>query len=221
MYGNFKVAIFDLDGVIANTEDKKISKVKRFMKSKFKLEITKKQINSKYKCISPLEFFVKIQNDYKVDFVIDDHLIREFIFSIEDIDTNEIIEIEGAKNVLKILKENKYKIGISSGSSKNFIKKVIASLDLAAFIDVYCSSEEVAEGKPSPLVFLESLSRINDLFRIKILPKECIVFEDSKNGISAAKKAGMFCIGLTGDNNINLLSGADKCIQNFSELNIC
>jgi beta-phosphoglucomutase-like phosphatase (HAD superfamily) len=67
--------------------------------------------------------------------------------------------------------------------------------------------------KPSPKPYLETAKRLG------INLKECLVFEDSENGVKSAKSADMFCIGVNiGNYNTQNLKDADKVIFSFKEL---
>jgi beta-phosphoglucomutase-like phosphatase (HAD superfamily) len=57
------------------------------------------------------------------------------------------------------------------------------------YIQVYVSGGDVACNKPAPDVYLKAAEIL------KVKPFECVAIEDSPTGISAAKSAGMFCIG--------------------------
>ena len=77
----------------------------------------------------------------------------------------------------------------------------------------------------SPEVWADDSPRIHLLRKllekIGISPANCIVFEDSPNGLLAAKRAGMYCVVIQSDNEIlKELSGADYLIQSFREITL-
>jgi beta-phosphoglucomutase-like phosphatase (HAD superfamily) len=76
------------------------------------------------------------------------------------------------------------------------------------------SGEDFPQSKPDPAIFLHAAS-------LSITPKEnCIVIEDSTNGVKAAKAAGLFCVGYNSHNSkMQDLSNADLVINHFNELN--
>ena len=81
------------------------------------------------------------------------------------------------------------------------------------FFDVKVSGEEVENSKPAPDIFLRAAQLLN------IRPEECLVFEDSRNGVVAAKAAGMQCIAFYNPNSGQQdLSRADKIIESFTEV---
>lgn len=104
---------------------------------------------------------------------------------------DKILFTEGPKKMyyveelLQYLVDKNYKIAVASSSDLNIIKNNLEKTNLVKYIDVVASGEEVKNGKPAPDIFLLAASRL------EVLPKECIVLEDSKSGILAAKAAGM------------------------------
>ncbi len=84
----------------------------------------------------------------------------------------------------------RYPLAVASSSPAVLIGFVLAQLDLTTFFHATASSDEVTHGKPSPDVYLLACERLG------ILPSEATAFEDSGNGILAAKKAGLRVIAV-------------------------
>ena len=95
--------------------------------------------------------------------------------------------IELIPAVAKIAEENRGKVpmAVASGSSREGVEKTLQTLGISDWFDEVVSSNEVANGKPAPDIFLEAALRIG------IAPKDCVVFEDARSGIIAARAAGM------------------------------
>jgi beta-phosphoglucomutase-like phosphatase (HAD superfamily) len=76
------------------------------------------------------------------------------------------------------------------------------------------SAEEVGgEGKPSPAIYLYTAQRLG------VDPARCVVAEDSRNGVLAARAAGMYCIGLrNGFNDDQDLSEANIIVNGLGEI---
>jgi beta-phosphoglucomutase-like phosphatase (HAD superfamily) len=84
---------------------------------------------------------------------------------------------------------------------------------LKNFFKVVVSSQEAGKSKPEPDVFLLAAQKLG------VLPADCLVIEDSKNGIKAAHAAGMRCIAYQGQGaNPESQKKADAVIKNYSEL---
>lgn len=117
-------------------------------------------------------------------------------------------------NVVNKLREKNLKIALVSSSPYLWIEMMIKRFKIKDRFDAILSADEVnCEGKPSPAIYLYAAKILN------LNPEDCIVIEDSKNGILAAKNANMFCIGFrNGINNEQDLSKADKIIYDLSEI---
>lgn len=72
----------------------------------------------------------------------------------------------------------------SNGILKN-VEATLVATDLRPLFDTIVTSEQVAHGKPAPDVYLEAARRMN------VAPTRCIVFEDTNEGLEAARRAGM------------------------------
>ncbi len=88
--------------------------------------------------------------------------------------------MDGAQELLDFLKENHYKMVIGTSSRKERALKVLNSVNVLHYFDDLVVGYDVKRGKPFPDTFLEAARRVN------AAPEECLVLEDSENGIMAA-----------------------------------
>jgi len=93
--------------------------------------------------------------------------------------------LKGVEKTLKLLKKHNYKIGLASSSPKHMIDALVAHFDIAKYFDVITSADIVELGKPHPAVFLHCAASLGSK------PNECLVLEDSVNGMIAGKAARM------------------------------
>lgn len=99
--------------------------------------------------------------------------------------TKEVKLKEGALSFLQYCKKYGIKLGIATSNSKELVTGALKALDVYQFFDAVVTGCEVEHGKPAPDVYLEAAKRC------KVLPKNCLVFEDIIAGIKAGKAAGM------------------------------
>jgi len=92
--------------------------------------------------------------------------------------------IDGAAEAVRALAE-RWPLGLASSANREVIDLVLELSGLAGCFSVTLSSEEVANGKPSPDVYLEAARRLG------VPAGRCVAVEDSGNGIKAAHAAGM------------------------------
>ena len=95
------------------------------------------------------------------------------------------------------------------------INRVFNRFGLNEFFSHKVSGEDFPKSKPDPAIFLHAAS-------LSVAPKEnCIVIEDSTNGVIAAKSAGIKCIGYNSTNSkYQDLSLADRIVNHFDEIDV-
>jgi sugar-phosphatase len=96
--------------------------------------------------------------------------------------------LPGVIQTLELCKANGYKIALASSSAMSLINVVVDKLNIRHYFDLLVSAEFEPYGKPHPSVFITTANMLN------VMPTECLVFEDSVNGMIAAKAARMKCI---------------------------
>ncbi len=97
---------------------------------------------------------------------------------------------KGAPELIEYLKQNNIKMAVASGSSTETVKSNLKKLNVLESFDVVLGGDMVENGKPAPDIFLKAASMLG------ANPRDCIVFEDSVNGIKSAVSAGMKCIAI-------------------------
>ncbi len=93
----------------------------------------------------------------------------------------------GVPGVLGALRDAGRRMALASSADPRVIATNVKALELARYFDAIVSGTEVPRGKPAPDVFLETARRLG------AAPRGCLVIEDSRNGLLAAKAAGMTC----------------------------
>lgn len=93
--------------------------------------------------------------------------------------------LPGVLKTLESLKAHGRKIALASSSSMRIISAVVDRLNIKNYFDVLHSAEYEKYGKPAPDVFLSTARKLS------VSPSDCVVYEDSKNGMKAGISAGM------------------------------
>ena len=124
--------------------------------------------------------------------------------------------IKPMHNLVDFLEElNRHDIpkGVGTCAHKERAEDILNNTSLKKYFPVLITSEDITNHKPHPDIYLEVAKALN------MQPKNCIVFEDAKNGIEAAKAAGMRVIGYHNrHNNLEDLREADRIIDSFLEI---
>jgi HAD superfamily hydrolase (TIGR01509 family) len=122
--------------------------------------------------------------------------------------------IDGVEDLIKELYHNGMQLVLASSSANVTIDRVFTRFNLHQYFSHLVSGEDFPNSKPHPAIF-EHAAKLS-----QTSVENCIVIEDSTNGIIAAKAAGIYCIGYDSINTkLQDYSKADKVIKDFSELN--
>jgi len=132
---------------------------------------------------------------------------------LSEMGRRELRPTEGVERFVRSLSESKIKAAVASSSSHALIDIILNRTGLRSLFTVCVSGEDVERGKPEPDIFLRAAALLG------LAPSACLVIEDSFNGIRAARKAGMSCVGFKNPNSGKQdLSLADSTIDRFLEI---
>lgn len=181
--------IFDLDGVIADTQRYHSAIESELLKS---LGILVKPLNitTRYAGMSDQEMFTDILKKNKKDTRYAKQLVNKKWEILMQLPKEKIKAVPFAIELITLLKNNRFALAVGSGAKKGFIQKVLQALQIVNLFDLVVSSDEVKYGKPNPDVFLLAAKKLN------IVPENILVIEDGINGMIAAQRANMKCVGL-------------------------
>ncbi len=183
-----KAIIFDMDGVISDTQ-KLHSKVEAELLKRFGIEISTEEITQKYSGVRTKDFFedlLKIQDqDYNLD-----ELMHEKWEKMQALASKAVDPIPGAIELIKRLHAEDYPMAVASASNLNYVQSVLKTLGVFSYFSFVVSGDMVSKGKPDPESFLLAAAKIG------VQAKNCLVIEDGTSGMQAAKKGNMHCIGL-------------------------
>lgn len=142
-------------------------------------------------------------------------IINERIEILLGLYEKELVIVPGLLPLLKKLKEKGYLLAVASSSPYRVIKFVLDKFSLHYFFRVVVSGDFVELGKPNPDIYLHTAKELG------ATPAECIVIEDSINGLKSAKAAGMLCIAVP-DKRLNQKEFriADLVMERLEEINL-
>lgn len=182
-----KAVIFDMDGVISDTQKLHVTADIMVMRS-YGVVLGEKDIGEKFAGIVDQEMFGKLFHMHGIDARIEDAIKKKWEIMM-DRSNDSIVPIQGTKELIYSLKKEDLKLAVASSSPVVFIDLVLSKLNLKEQFEVIASGEEVKNGKPNPEIFFLTAKKLG------VKPQQCVVIEDSPNGMAAAKQAKMRCIG--------------------------
>jgi HAD superfamily hydrolase (TIGR01509 family) len=188
-----KVALFDMDGVIVNTEPI----YDRFWE----------EAGIRYR--TGIDGFERIIKGTILADIIKKYFLHLSAGEIERLKSEvEAYEedmplppVGGAMEFLHILKENGVRTGLVTSSGHGKVERVLREHGLEGVFDTVVSDKRIVRGKPDPMCYRLAATDLG------VAAEECMVFEDSFNGIRAAVGAGMRVIGVSTTNSVEAIRG--------------
>jgi beta-phosphoglucomutase len=216
-----RAVIFDFDGVITDSEILHLRAFNQVL-AQYGVEISKNDYYTEYLSLSDLDCF---------NALVDKKVLQKPGKGIESLaeEKAEVFErlaktegriIEGVRDFLQMLSQNKILMAICSGALLTEIELILEQARLRPFFEVIVSAEFVKKGKPSPEGFILTLRKLNRGRQDTILPNQCIVIEDSHWGLEAAEAAGMHSVAVTNSYDADQLTLAEKVVTKLGELSI-
>ena len=207
-----QTVIFDMDGVIVDTEP--VHHYAYFKQFEELDIVVSEEIYTSFTGNSTRNTFQKLKNLFSIEAEVEDLIQRKRTIFNDAFDTKaDLALLDGVEKLIKDLHANGIQLIVASSASKVTIDRVFKRFGLYQYFTHIVSGEDFPNSKPHPAIFEHAAS-------LSVASKEnCIVIEDSTNGVIAAKAAGIFCVGYNSEHSkMQDLSLADFVINHFDEL---
>jgi sugar-phosphatase len=208
-----KAFIFDMDGVIIDSEPL----WRRAMVKVFNMDgLPVNEVDCAQTTGMRIDEVIKIWNK-KHPFTNDELKVQQ---NIEEelcaLIRSEGKAMPGFMDMIHLLKKENKKVALATSSSRKLIDCVLGTMKVSEYFMHTQSAEGLLYGKPHPEVFLLSAHAL------QVAPNQCVVIEDSVNGIISAKAAGMKVIGVPEEKNQDnpKFSIADIVIHSLEEFDM-
>ncbi|MBB4796262.1 sugar-phosphatase [Streptomyces nodosus] len=205
----YKAALFDLDGTLINTEHKNREAWARLFR----------QHRVPYDDSVLRSFTGRPAKEAMADHVASfaghsiDELCAEAAAYAALPDMPAAVTVDGAMELLDKLQRVGIPLGVVTSGPRDYAESALTTLDVLQLLDVLVTADDVSRGKPDPEGYSAACSAL------KVEPSQAIVFEDAPAGILAAKRAGIFCVGLTTTHEAHDLTEADVILKDLTDVN--
>ena len=187
---NIKAFIFDLDGVLVDTAKYHYLAWRR-LAEELNIDFSLGD-NERLKGVSRMNSLqiildignITLNDDKKIELAQKKN--TWYVEYISKLTPQDILP--GVIGFLVSVRENGIKVALGSASKNSML--ILDKLNLTNYFDAIIDGTKVSKAKPNPEVFLKGAQAL------KVLPNQCIVFEDAEAGVEAAINAGMYCVGI-------------------------
>ncbi|MBV7268020.1 HAD family hydrolase [Winogradskyella luteola] len=207
-----KAVLFDMDGVIVDTEP---LHRKAYFKMFHDVDISvDEDLYTSFTGQSTINICRRIVNHFQLNYT-PEYLVKQKRLHFKYLFDNDtdLQLIDGVLDLIKNYFNNGLKLVVASSASMPNIDRIFERFDLNQYFMGKFSGADLKESKPHPEIF-EKASEHTGFSK-----SECMVIEDSTNGILASHRAGIFCVGFKSPHSSNQdYSKADMVILNFNDI---
>jgi beta-phosphoglucomutase len=215
--------IFDCDGVLIDSEPVHFAAFKKTLGVEGDV-LTEDLYKERYLALDDRGAFAKFYHDKSQPL---EQVALQALIDKKAVIFQELIGTEGilpfpAVPEFVMAASQRYPLAIASGARRHELETLLESAGIRRYFETIVSADDVENGKPNPESYLKAVEGLNSSGKrpTSIRPDECVVIEDSREGIASAHSAGMKCIAVATSYPAFELSVADLIIPNLASLRI-
>ena len=209
MFAGIKAVIFDMDGIIVDTEPLSQEVDELIFQKEFNITVGDTYFETVgIKEVDAMQFYI---NHFGLDINAEDLVRKKRAVYIELL-KEKASPIQGSVELINSIKR-RYRLALASSATVEYVRTVLKKLTIEDAFEVIVTGDDVTNGKPDPEIYLLAASKLG------LDPSKCLVLEDAEKGVKAAKNAGMKCIAVPTEFTKNLnFSKADVVINTMTEV---
>jgi HAD superfamily hydrolase (TIGR01509 family) len=217
-----RVVIFDFNGIIVDDEPIHFELFRRVLAEEG-MELTADNYYGRYLGFDDRGAFIAAYRDHRrrLDEPELSRLIERKAVYYQKAIQDQVKIFPGVQSLVATLSRT-FPVAVASGALRHEIEAILATAGLLKHFAVIISAEDVNQGKPEPEIFLKALAGLNARLENgpPIAAADCLVIEDSKEGIRGALRAGMKCLAVTNSHPAELLKEANAVVRSLEEVDL-
>ena len=182
-----RAVIFDMDGVLVDSEPLHFEAA-RLVLARHGVCFTEAE-NQEFLGVTAHETYATLRARHGLA-VPEDQLVDAYAAELIRLIPTQVRPMAGVPEVLERLRAAGFRLGLASSAERVVISATLAGLGVADLFEVVVAGTDVGRGKPAPDIFLQCARRLG------VPASACFVIEDSRNGVLAARAAGMRCAAI-------------------------
>jgi len=204
-----KALIFDMDGVLIDSEPiyKKLN-AKLFNQLGFSLT---DEEYSQFVGTTDEKMLSELRERFSLNKTVTEmNAMRETIH-MDFFKSAELTPMDDLHELLEWAKMSGLKLAVASSTDEKFVLLILEKIGVIDCFHTIVCGNHIRHSKPAPDIFLKAARNL------ELPPNQCIVIEDSANGVKAGKSAGMYVIGFQSDDGVQDLSDSGRLIHSLNQ----
>ena len=183
---NKKMLVFDMDGVLLDSEPLHASSMHRILREHGVTEMPDASLTVGK---SSYVIWTNLQEKYGVPGTPATLLEQQYAYLLEEMAARNVPPSAGLVELLEDCKKRGMLLGVASSSNRVLVDGTLRHLGIGHYFDVTVAGDEIPEKKPNPAVYLKAIEKAG------VRPEEALAVEDSSTGLLAASRAGIEAVG--------------------------
>jgi HAD superfamily hydrolase (TIGR01509 family) len=214
-----RAAVFDFDGVIANSEPLHYQGFRDVLRQAG-IDLTEQEYYRRYLGYDDIGVFKAVAEQHGTEW--HDGQIAELVAAkariLERLEAGDSILFPGAEAAIRRLAAE-LPLAIASGALGHEIRRILARRHLLSYFNTIVAAEDTPSSKPAPDPYLRAVALLEPATGAPLVPAECVAIEDSAWGLQSARAAGLRTIAVTNTYGRSALD-ADLVIDSLDELDV-
>lgn len=206
-----KAILFDLDGTLVDSELFHFECWNEIL-MEADVSMTYSDWLKDYAGIPLAQNALSLSKKYELHTPLDQLISRREQLSIKRMADNEVPLMYYAKEFLDFCQQTSLTMALVTGSNRNEVNSIFKQNDLKKYFDLIITNDDVKHSKPNPECYNQCRAQLG------LEKEECLVFEDTVNGLKAAKAADLTCYAIQRHEQQHAsLQQADRLFLNFEQ----